>query len=127
MLTVATSRYFARQKVIDSGLAPVGTTTGAPRFPLGYELAGNIGLLAPYGLREFEDDKTRFEVAYRARLDGFGVVKIQRLLEAFAKATESPGVVLLCYEQLADPEQWCHRTMFGNWWREQTGDEVAEL
>lgn len=100
MLTVATSRYFSRQKVIESGLCPLGCTTGAPKYPLGYELAGNIGLLAPFGLRDVED-RAEFESAYRARLDSFGVVKIQRLLEAFAKATESPGVVLLCYEDLA--------------------------
>lgn len=46
-LTVATSRYSASQKVVESGLAPVRTTSGAPRFRLGYELAGDVGMLAP--------------------------------------------------------------------------------
>ena len=125
-LTVATSRYFARQKVSDSGLAPVRTTVGAPRFRLGYELAGNVGMLAPYGLRSIEDE-TEFETAYRARLDGFGVEKIRAALEDIARTAGTEGVVLLCFEDLDDPTQSCHRTIFAAWWREQTGEEVVEL
>jgi hypothetical protein len=126
MLTIATSRYFARQKVIESGLAPVRTTTGAPRSWLGYELAGNVAMLAPYGLRRIED-RAEFEAAYRARLDGFGVEKIRAALEDFARAAGAEGVVLLCFEDLDDPEQWCHRTTFAGWWRQQTGEDVVEL
>ena len=37
MLTIATSRYAAREKVVASGLAPVRTTVGHPRVRLGYE------------------------------------------------------------------------------------------
>jgi hypothetical protein len=48
-LTIATSRYQAREKIAASGLAPVGTTVGRPRFKLGYELAGIAGALAPRG------------------------------------------------------------------------------
>jgi hypothetical protein len=90
MLTIATSRYFARQKVIESGLAPVRTTTGAPRFRLGYELDGNVAMLAPYGLRSIED-RAEFEAAYRARLDGFGVEKIRAALEAVSRAAGAEG------------------------------------
>jgi hypothetical protein len=63
MLTIATLRYFARQKIIDSGLAPVRTTIGAPKFSLGYELAGSVGMLAPYGLFSIEDP-AEIEAAY---------------------------------------------------------------
>ena len=98
MLTIATSRYFARQKVIESGLAPVRTTVGAPRFRLGYELAGSVAMLAPYGLRSIEDE-AEFEAAYRARLDGFGVEKIRAALEDVARAAGVAGVVLLCFEE----------------------------
>jgi hypothetical protein len=112
--------------VLDSQLAPIGTTTGAPRFPLGYELVGTVGMLAPYGLRSIED-RAEFEVAYRARLERFGLDQIRRVLEAFACAASAEGVVLLCYEDLDDPDQWCHRTMLSVWWRKQTGEEVVEL
>ena len=126
VLTVATSRYQAREKIAASGLAPVRTTTGAPRFRLGYELDGNVAMLAPYGLRSIED-RAEFEAAYGSRLDGFGVEKIRTALEAVARAAGAEGVVLLCFEDLDDPEQWCHRTIFAAWWREQTGEEVREL
>lgn len=126
MLTIATSRYFARQKVMYSGLAPVRTTVGAPRFRLGYELAGNVAMLAPHGLRSIEDE-AEFEAAYRARLDGFGVEKIRAALEGLARSAGTAGVVLLCFEDLEDPTQSCHRTIFSAWWREQTGEEVVEL
>jgi hypothetical protein len=126
MLTIATSRYAARQKVIDSGLAAVRTTVGAPRFRLGYELAGSVSMLAPHGLRSIEDE-AEFEAAYRARLKGFGVGKIRAALEDVARAAGAAGVVLLCFEDLDDPAQSCHRTIFAAWWREQTGEEVVEL
>jgi hypothetical protein len=97
MVTIATSRYAARDKVVASGLAPVRTTIGAPKFPLGYELAGSVAMLAPYGLFSI-DDRVEFEAAYRARLDRFGVEKFRRV-PSFAtvwkawKATNSPSSV----------------------------------
>jgi hypothetical protein len=124
VLTIATSRYFARQKVIDPGLAPVGTTTGAPRFPLEYELAGKVGMLAPYGLRSIED-WAEFETAYRARLDRFGAEKMKRVLSALADAAGADSVVLLCYEDLTDEAQHCHRTIFAAWWHEQTASRSS--
>jgi hypothetical protein len=126
MLTIATSRDAAREKVIASGLAPVRTTVGAPRFRLGYELAGNVGMLAPHGLRSIEDE-VEFEAHYRARLEGFGLEKIRAALEDVARAAGTEAVVLLCFEDLDDPTQSCHRTIFAGWWREQTGEDVKEL
>src|SRR5512132_2627392 len=126
MLRIATSRYFARQKVIDSGLAPVRTTVGAPKFKLGYELAGSVAMLAPYGLFSI-GDRAEFEAAYRARLDGFGVEKIRAALEDLARSAGAARVVLLCFEDLDDPAQSCHRTIFATWWRERTGEHVIEL
>lgn len=126
MVTIATSRYAARDKVVASGLAPVRTTIGAPKFPLGYELAGSVAMLAPYGLFSI-GDRVEFEAAYRARLDRFGVEKIRRVLVAIARDAGAEGVVLLCFEDVGDEGQWCHRTIFAAWWREHTGEEVIEL
>lgn len=46
---IATSRYANRDTVVGSGLAPVGTTFARAKFPLGYELAETVGMLAPWG------------------------------------------------------------------------------
>ena len=35
--------------------------------------------------------------------------------------------MLLCYEDVRIPEDWCHRTVFAEWWAENTGEEIREL
>jgi hypothetical protein len=56
-----------------------------------------------------------------------GVEKIRAALEDVARGVGAAGVVLLCFEDLEDEGQWCHRTIFAAWWREQTGEDVVEL
>src|SRR5438128_8794191 len=94
---IATSRYRNAAAIAESGLLPLGITVGAARW-LPYELAGNIGMLAPYGLRELKGKA--FERAYRERLEHFGPTAIATVLEAFAAAHGAEGVVLLCFEDL---------------------------
>ena len=125
-LTIATSRYQAREKIAASGLAPVGTTVGRPRFKLGYELAGTAAALAPRGLLHVEDP-AEFELAYRSRLERVDVEGIHLLLARLAGNAGAEGVVLLCYEDLEVEGEWCHRRVFAEWWQEQTGEEVVEL
>ena len=36
-------------------------------------------------------------------------------------------LVLLCYEDLRKPDQWCHRTLFAEWWQKMTGEVINEL
>lgn len=96
---------------------------GSPKWNLGYELAGEIKDLMPFGLLQIED-KELYEKKYRERLDRIGIERIQKQLDAFGN--EKP-VVLLCYEDVRDPSQWCHRTMFAQWLLEQTGEIADEL
>jgi hypothetical protein len=46
---------------------------------------------------------------YRAHLERLGVEKIRRVLAAVAHGAGAEGVVLLCFEDLDDEAQWCHR------------------
>jgi hypothetical protein len=98
VLTIATSRYQAGEKIAASELATVGTTVGKPKFPLGYELAGMAWKLAPHGCLHIED-RARFTAAYRGRLNRVGVAPIRRLL-AGLRRRGAEGVVLLCFEHL---------------------------
>ena len=44
--------------------------------------------------------------------------------------TEQSGdhrLVLLCFEDLSKPGEWCHRRIFADWWKDITGDHVREL
>jgi hypothetical protein len=122
-LRLATSRYHAEELIRESGLLPIGITVGAARG-LRYELAGNVGMLAPHGLRELEG--ARFEAAYRERLDRFGPAAVAGVLSAYVAAHRAPGAVLLCFENVLAGEA-CHRRTFATWWKEQTGVAVPEL
>jgi hypothetical protein len=122
-MKLATSRYHAPDLIVASGLAPVGITVSPPRWRLAYELAGNVGVLAPHGLLEV-DDLAEFERRYRERLDRLGVEPIRALLAAFAAFSAENGCVLLCYEKDAE---LCHRRFFAQWWEERTGEHVPEL
>ncbi len=125
-MRIATSRFWNKKAIEKSGLAPVVTSRGLPRWPVSYEFAGAVGMLTPYGLSKVED-RDEFELHYVARLEKYGVDKIGRVLEALAAGVDAPGVVLLCFENLEEPGTWCHRRTFAAWWAHQTGQEVPEL
>ena len=47
------------------------------------------------------------------------------MLQAIAHGSDAAGVVLLCFEKLA--EKPCHRRLFAGWWEDKTGQPVPEL
>ena len=116
------SRY-SNPELKSGDYVTVGISLGRPKWPLGYTVNGEIDDLKPWGLLRIED-KAEYERRYRAQLDRKGVDRIIRSLDQFG---HDKPVVLLCYEDVRDPSQWCHRTMFAQWWLEQTGEIVEEL
>ncbi|MGW3121393.1 hypothetical protein ACWDBW_30290 [Streptomyces sp. NPDC001107] len=123
MLTLFTNRYQAFQA--PQGV-PVRITLGAPRFKLPYLLQYSVRELAPR--REyFTKPLPEFTAAYRADLDQLGPARIAERLRVIVNAEQDHRLVLLCFEDLADPAQWCHRRVFAAWWKDVTGDEVREL
>lgn len=76
-------------------------------------------LAAGYGAKE-----------YHAQLRAVGVEDIRKQLEAVKKAAGRREVLLCCFESLAPDKvaegQWCHRRLFADWWKEKTGEEIAE-
>ncbi|NUK14072.1 hypothetical protein [Streptomyces lunaelactis] len=123
MLSLFTNRYQAFRP--PQGV-PVRITLGAPRFKLAYPLAHVVRELAPR--REyFSKPLPEFTAAYRADLDRLGAAPIAERLREIADAEEDHRLVLLCFEDLTDPVQWCHRGIFATWWKDVTGDAVREL
>lgn len=123
MLTLFTSRY---QEYQPSQGVPVRITLGAPRFKLPYKLAHSVRELAPR--RDyFSKPLPEFTTAYRADLDRLGAARVAQLLEAIAEEEGDHRLVLLCFEDLTKPAEWCHRRVFASWWRDVTGDVVREL
>jgi len=122
-----TARYWC-SGIVPSGLAPVRITLGAPRFPLRFGLAGEIPNLVPprSTFRKPYLGPTAFRAVYGSMLDGIGVDRIRAQVDAI-RETSGADPVLLCFEDVRDGADWCHRLIFAEWWREQTGEPVLEL
>ncbi|WP_372407464.1 hypothetical protein [Streptomyces luteireticuli] len=123
MFSLFTHRYASFRP--GSGV-PVRITLGAPRHKLPYTLTHQIAEAAP--TREyFGRPQGEFAAAYRAQLDRLGVGFFARRFEEISGQGQDPRLVLLCFEDLGQQGQWCHRRMFAQWWEERTGVGVREL
>ncbi|WP_369258913.1 hypothetical protein [Streptomyces sp. R35] len=123
MLTLFTNRY---QQFQPAQGVPVRITLGSPRFKLPYTLTHSVRELAPQKAY-FSKPLPEFAAAYRADLDQLGPARIAERLREIVNAEQDHRLVLLCFEDLSDPQQWCHRRIFATWWKDVTGDEVREL
>lgn len=112
---------------------PVRFTVGAPRWKLSYTIAGAAKLITPRrDMLSLAEDAYTFR--YLQILNGAGVAAIGgELAGIVAAAGGAKRVVLLCFERLAEPPKagqahnWCHRSLFGAWWKAATGQDVPEL
>lgn len=105
---------------------PVRISNGIPKYALGYEMPYSLKNLMPRW-QDMKIPMPEFERRYLRGLGRFGVQFIDEQFENLARIGGNPNLVLLCFENLAKPGAVCHRTMFANWWKEQTGQEVTEL
>ncbi|MFF3060157.1 hypothetical protein [Streptomyces sp. NPDC057909] len=105
---------------------PVRITLSPPRWTLPYAMEYQVREAAP-SREYFGWPRPDFEKAYRAQLDNRGLDFFGPRFQEIAVAGRDLRLVLLCFEDLAKPGEWCHRRMFAAWWREQTGAPVREL
>jgi len=104
----------------------VRVSLGTPKWDLGYRIDGELKDLMPFGLLgKYDNDMEGFRREYYARLDRVGVTRILQQIQRFGPSDHD--IVLVCYEDIRKPENWCHRTMFAEWWRERTGEVIEEL
>ena len=120
-----TSRFYNPElKQNTDKYAVVRISCGYPRW-LSYKPVGYIEELAPVGLIKITD-RVEFARKYLTRLDQIGVETIAQRLDTF-RSLGKP-VVLCCYEDIRKGgDQWCHRTLFANWWRLKTDERIDEL
>ena len=100
-MAIMTGRY-SNKELRNDGYYPVGISVGKPRFSTGYEIREQCYALAP----RYDMLKLGYE-EYKA--------------EYFKK------LVLLCFEDIRKPENWCHRTLFAEWWLAHTGEVIEEM
>jgi hypothetical protein len=127
-MEIFTSFYSNQEGILQAmskGFIPVRISLGAPRFATRYQIKGEAYLLMP-SREMLHKARPQYEPEYLARLDSYGVEKIQSVLDKLAKSYGAKGLILLCFEDLRKGE-WCHRTMFGEWWMKKTGQLVEEL
>jgi hypothetical protein len=119
-----TTRW-ANRDLVHLDVVPVGISRGVPRWPLPYRYK-LLRLLAPsreaFALQDLEE----FEQAYLAGLEEIGAEKIARALQKISQEHDGRSLALLCYENTHAGDV-CHRRMFADWWKEQTGQAVPEL
>ena len=121
---IYTSRY--QNHELRSGLyTVVGITRGAPRFALGYTLAGNILDIAPPSWLFNENNRSIFTQKYCQNIQAIGVKRLTDILTGYTQLGKD--LVLCCYEDVRKPNEWCHRLVFAEWWKEQTGEIIPEL
>lgn len=121
---IYTSR-FQNPELATGNYTVVGIVRGLPRFRLKYERAGNIIDIAPP--RELFNiyDREAFTPPYEAHLDRLGVGRIEAQLKKYLDMGKD--VVLCCYEDVREPDEWCHRLVFASWWMKRTGQVIPEL
>jgi len=122
-MAIYTSR-FSNPALRSGEYQTIRISVGKPRWELGYKLDGDFPHLMPYGL--FDDNnisKGEFSRRYVNRLNDKADIIINTLKAMSAKR----DIVLLCYEDIRKPGNWCHREVFADWWYDNTGKMISEL
>ena len=104
----------------------VGITLGKPKYKLPYEEGYHSYLLAPRGWMwkiESDDD---FNREYAKMLDSHEN-EVAQELRKIGQMAKGKDVVLLCYEDVRDPSQSCHRTVLAEWITQHFNVKVEEL
>lgn len=124
-MTVYTSRY-GNPELKTGAYYVVGITLGKPKFNLGYEENGHCYMLAP-DRNMMGMEKEEYLPLYIKKLERLGVESIKNFLRNVKSSAKGKDVVLVCYEDIRNPTQWCHRRMLADWWEEKTGEKLEEL
>ena len=126
-MAILTSRY-GNKELRNDGYYPVGISIGKPRFKTGYEIREQCYALAPKGHKPKMEHEAYREADFK-KLEEIGADKIIGIVQRMDERAQEEGktLVLLCYEDLRKPDQWCHRTLFAEWWQKMTGEVINEL
>lgn len=126
-MAIWVSRY-SNKELQNDKYYPVGISIGKPRFRLSYEIREQCYSLAPKGYM-LKMELEKFKPAYYEKLESIGTEKIISIIRRLSARAQEEGkeLVLLCFEDVRVAEDWCHRTVFTEWWKENTGETIKEL
>lgn len=124
MPKIYTSR-FSNKELETGNYAVVGVVRSMPKFPVKYQIKGNIIQIAPPGSLWNENNREKFKAPYYKHLEQAGYTVIAEIVNEYLE--NGKDVVLCCYEDVRKPNEWCHRLVFAEWWYEKTGQKIEEL
>ena len=125
-MRVWTSRYGNQEAIIESNAVPVCITVGKPKLRLRYELVEEIPPFKPAGSLFRINDKEELRTALYAKLDQVGSGEVRRILNDISRRHGYRDIVLLCFEDVKKPGEWCHRQLIADWLNKH-GFDVQEL
>ena len=124
-LRIFTSRY-SNPELKNEGYYTVGISLGYPRWKLGYKVDTRVKDFAP-PKSMWDGTEEEFEAKYTAMLDGMGKDTVAEIINWLDSSSDKKDIVLLCFEDIRIEDQYCHRTVLGEWLRKNLGIEVEEL
>ena len=122
---IATGSY--RRFQPDWGVG-VGISVGRPRRPIPGVL-GRCRVLEPHGIfPKFNDDRPEYERRYRLRVANEWDAMIANLAEVRRANADVIGpLVLLCWDDLDEPDMWCHRELAAELLEHRLGITIPDL
>ena len=105
-----------------NGPGRVSIARSAPRKISGYKA---FRLLAPGPWFKINDQAQYRDLYFQEILKPLDPQEVHDRLHQLAGEGNEP--VLLCWEALTTPEDWCHRRMAAEWFEDKLGIEVAEI
>jgi len=116
---LATARYSAWAPWMG---VPIATSIGQPKWMPGLE---QMPSAKPFGIFGKHETEFEFRLAYEHKLDTTSE-KVRADLQRISARYPNERLVLLCWEDLSKPGEWCHRRMLADW-LEGKGITVPEL
>jgi uncharacterized protein YeaO (DUF488 family) len=113
--------YYANRELQKGDYTLVGISIGKNRWA---KVDAYLTDIAPTWDMVKMTNQNVYREAYFERLNTLDVNNLKKILEHLSS---NKPIVLLCYENLQKPGQWCHRTMFAEWWQTKTGEVIEEL
>lgn len=105
-----------------TGPGRISIARSAPRrTPAGFRV---FSRLAP---GKWFNSVPRAEYEHRYRAEILDRLNPNATWDALMLLAGGAEPVLMCYETLHDPEDWCHRRMVAAWFKETIGADVPEL
>lgn len=112
--------------------APIRTSRGTPRW-FQYPLPLAWDNIMPDGWMLNIEDEMEYRRTYFEKLNRIGLDTLKGDADYLASqwqrmdGRKPDRLVLMCYEKLSKPGNWCHRTMFADWWEMMTEQFVGEF